>query len=49
VVIAWLLLLLAAVAFVLAAAGVTHQRLQFVPLGLALAALAQLVRWWPPP
>jgi hypothetical protein len=49
VVITWTLLLLALVVFVLAAAGVTNARVALVPLGLALATLAWLVRWWPPP
>jgi hypothetical protein len=42
------LVLLALVAFVLAAAGVVHHRLQLVPAGLAALCLALLVRLWPP-
>jgi hypothetical protein len=42
------LLLLAFVAFALAAAGVVHARVQLVPLGLAACVLAELVRVWPP-
>jgi hypothetical protein len=43
-----ILLLLAFVAFVLAAGGVVHTRVQFVPLGLAACVLAWLLRLWPP-
>lgn len=42
------LLLLALVAFGLAAAGVVHTRVQLVPLGLAAATLAEVLRLWPP-
>ena len=42
------LLVLAFVLFVLAAVGVVHQRIQFVPLGLALLTLVALLRGWPP-
>jgi len=42
------LLLVAFVAFVLAAAGVVHSRVQLVPLGLAACTLAVLLRLWPP-
>jgi len=49
VVIAFLILVVALVVLVLAAVGVTNTRVSLVPLGLALAVLAELVRWWPPP
>lgn len=42
------LLLLAFIAFVLAAGGVVHARVQLVPLGLAACVLAMLLRLWPP-
>jgi hypothetical protein len=42
------LLVIALVLFVLAAAGVTHQRVQFVPLGLAFWVLEALLRARPP-
>jgi hypothetical protein len=45
-----LVLLLLVVAFVLllaAAFGVTHSKVQLVPLALALATLSLLLRWWP--
>lgn len=42
------LLVVAFVAFVLAAGGVVHTRVQLVPLGLAACVLAVLVRLWPP-
>ncbi|HXD06915.1 MAG TPA: hypothetical protein VN680_12750 [Burkholderiaceae bacterium] len=46
-----LLLALLLVAFgllVAAAFGVAHQRVQLVPLALALVLLAHLLRLWPP-
>ena len=44
-----LLLLLVAFALLVAASfGVVHQRVQFVPLALALVLLAHLLRLWPP-
>lgn len=43
------LLLLAFVLLVAAAFGVTHRAVQLVPLALALALLAYLLRVWPPP
>jgi hypothetical protein len=45
-----LVLLMAAIALLLAAAfGVTHQRVQLVPLALALALMVPLAaRLWPP-
>jgi hypothetical protein len=48
VVIGVALLVIALVLFALAAAGVVHQRVQFVPLGLAFWVLAVLLRAWPP-
>jgi hypothetical protein len=42
------LLLVALVLLVLAAFGVAHQRVQLVPLALAIALLAYLLRLWPP-
>ena len=42
------LLLIALVLLVLAAFGVVHQRVQLVPLALAFALLAYLLRLWPP-
>jgi hypothetical protein len=41
------LLVVAFVAFVLAAIGVVNARVQLVPLGLAAAALAAVIRLWP--
>jgi len=44
-----LVLLLAALLLLLAAAGgVVHQRVQLVPLALALGVLAYILRLWPP-
>ena len=44
-----LVLLAVAIALLLAAAfGVAHSRVQLVPLGLALAFGAELLRLWPP-
>lgn len=42
------LLVFALVLLILAAVGVVHQRVQFVPLALALVLLAWLLRGWPP-
>jgi len=42
------LLLVAIVLLALAAFGVAHQRVQLVPLALAIALLAYLLRLWPP-
>ena len=42
------LLLVALVLLFLAAFGVAHQRVQLLPLGLAIALLAYLLRLWPP-
>lgn len=45
---AFCLLVAALVLLVAAAFGVAHQRVQLVPLALALATLAALARLWPP-
>ena len=42
------LLLLALLLLSLAAVGVVHARIQLMPLGLAAAVLAVVVRLWPP-
>jgi len=42
-------LIVALVLLLLAAFGVAHQRVQFVPLALALVVFAELLRLWPPP
>jgi hypothetical protein len=42
------LLLVALVLLLLAAFGVAHQRVQLVPLALAIALLAFVLRLWPP-
>jgi hypothetical protein len=45
--IVFVLVLVAFVAFALGAAGVVNARVQLVPLGLAAAALAGVIRLWP--
>lgn len=45
---AFIVLVAAFVLLLAAAFGVAHQRVQLVPLALALAVLAQLLRLWPP-
>ena len=45
---AFTLLVFALVLLILAAVGVVHQRVQFVPLALALVLLAALIGRWPP-
>lgn len=39
---------LALVLFGLAAAGVVHRRVQFVPLGLVLLVVVLILHLWPP-
>lgn len=43
-----ILLLVALVLLGAAAFGVVHQRVQLVPLALALVLLAHILRLWPP-
>jgi hypothetical protein len=45
---ALVLLIVALVLLFAAAFGVTHSKVQLVPLALALALLAHVLRLWPP-